>query len=116
MNLKELKTEHPAIYEAAVSEGVAQERDRVAAHLTYGRLNALSMKTALAAIENGDGMTMALQAKYLTADRNERDLQARAGDEHLAASALDGATSKPAASGADAVADALDRQLNGAVL
>lgn len=80
MNLNELKAQHPDVYQAAVSEGVSQERDRVNAHLTMGSASG-DMKTAVAAIESGDGMTATLQATYMAAGMNRRDIEARDEDE-----------------------------------
>lgn len=76
MDLAKLKAEHRDVYAAAVAEGVAQERERVSAHLTLGEAyNA--MDTALEAVQNGADMTMSLQAKYLAAAANKANIDQR---------------------------------------
>lgn len=76
MTLEELKAQHPALYAAAVAEGVTQgvakERDRVNAHLIMGSSSG-DMKTAMAAIKDGKEMTGELQATYLAAGMNRSD-------------------------------------------
>lgn len=94
MDLNELKAQHPAVYAAAVADGVTQERDRVSAHLVMGEASG-DMKTALTAAKDGTGMTATLQAQYLAAGMNRRDTDNRAGDDAAAAAAL--AASDPAA-------------------
>ncbi len=76
MDLNELKVTHPEAYAAARAEGVTEERDRVEAHLTMGTSSG-DMKTALEAIESGEGMTAKLQAKYMSAGMNRADMNAR---------------------------------------
>lgn len=80
MDLAELKVQHPATFAAAVQEGVTQERDRVAAHVTMGEASG-DIKTALSAINDGSVMTAALTAKYMAANMNRRDVTARQDDE-----------------------------------
>lgn len=102
MDLTTLKTQHPDVYQAAVNEGVAlgeqkgvqKERDRVNAHLIMGK-NSGAMDTALKAVEDGSDMTASLQATYLSAGMNKRDLNNRAADD---AGADPG---KPAPTGSD---------------
>lgn len=89
MNLAELKAQHPDVYTAAVQVGVDTERDRVSAHLTLGNASG-DMKTALAAVEDGSGMTASLQAKYMAAGMNRSDQQNRQ-DDDAASAAADGA-------------------------
>jgi len=79
MDRNTLMALHPDVYAAVVKEGVDQERDRVTAHMTMGEASG-DMKTASEAIKNGDGMTMTLQATYMTAGRNNADINARQGD------------------------------------
>jgi ClpP class serine protease len=79
MDLKQLKAEHPDVYAEAVQDGVAQEKDRVTAHLTMGEASG-DMKIATEAIKSGDGMTATLQAKYMAAGMNKKDIQARQED------------------------------------
>lgn len=88
MDLDTLKASHPGVYAAAVKDGVTQERDRVAAHLTMGEASG-DMKTAVSAINEGSGMTASLQATYMAAgmnradinDRQDDDTEANAGDQ-----------------------------------
>lgn len=86
MDLSTLKAQHPDVYQAAMQEGVNQERDRVSAHLTMGEASG-DMQTAVAAINEGAGMTAAYQAKYFAAGMNRNDQQARAEDDAAAAAA-----------------------------
>ena len=87
MDLKTLQAQHPETYAAAVQSGANEERDRVTAHLTMGEASG-DMKTASAAIKEGEAMTATLQAKYMTAgmhrnmsaDRQDDSNDADAGD------------------------------------
>ena len=79
MTLDELQTQHPDIYQAAVARGVTCERDRVTAHLIMGKTSG-AMDVAVQAVENGEGMTATLNAKYMSAALNQRDIEARAQD------------------------------------
>lgn len=76
MDLKTLKKDHPELCAALVEEGVKQERDRCEAHLTMGE-SAGDMAIAIAAIKDGSAMTMALQAKYISAGMNKNAVNAR---------------------------------------
>lgn len=89
MDLNEFKTTHPELYNSVLSEGVAQERDRVMAHVVLGKQSG-DMETALSAIEGGDEMTATLTAKYLAHGMKRSDIGARDADE-TEASAADGA-------------------------
>ena len=93
MNISELQAAHPGIYEAAVAVGIAQERDRVLAHLMLGQSSG-DMKTAASAIESGSEMTATLQATYMAAGMNRTDLGERAGDDVVAAAAADTANAE----------------------
>lgn len=90
MDIQELKAKHPALYQAAVDDGkkigATEERDRVGAHLQLGTSSG-DMKTALAAIEDGSGMTATLTAKYLSAGMNRQDVSNRQDDDKGAAGA-----------------------------
>ena len=109
MDLEELKAKHPAIYAAAKADGAteatAKERDRVSAHLEMGQASG-DMKTALAAVDDGSDMTQKLQAKYMAAGMNRKDIEARQKDDEAAALADD-----TASSGADADSTASDKIL-----
>ena len=63
MDIAKLKMEHPTVYAEAVKIGVAQERDRVTAHLTYGD-GCGAMETAVMAVKDGSEMTETLLAEY----------------------------------------------------
>lgn len=89
MDLNELKAKHPDVYAAAMQEGVSQERDRVVAHLNMGTQAGI-MDTAVAAIKDGQGMTMTLQSEYMAAAMNKRDTDKRVADDSETAAA-DGA-------------------------
>lgn len=102
MNLQELKAQHPDTYAAAVAEGVAQEKDRVSAHLTMGEASG-DLKTAIEAVEKGDALTASYQAKYMAAGMKNGQIGARQGDDAAAAAALAGVT--PGATATDQGAD-----------
>jgi len=61
-----------AAQDAALQRGIAQERDRVLGHLTMGESSG-DMKIALDAIRSGAGMTVELQARYMSAGMNRAD-------------------------------------------
>ena len=88
MDLEELKTQRPAIYKAALAEGVKRERDRVASHLAAGR-KVGDLKTALAAIRSGTEFTPELAVRYMTAGRNRADVLARESDDEAVHAAID---------------------------
>jgi len=92
MDINQLKTQHPAVYQAAVQVGVDQgtqtERDRCTAHLTYAKSTG-AMNIAVEAIESGDIVTETLRAKYLTAGINKQTISTRDDDEE----SLNGANS-----------------------
>ena len=76
MDLSTLKAEHAAL----VDQIVAEERDRVSAHLKMAEASG-DMKTAIQAITDGSGMTASLQAAYMAAGLNKRDQAFRNADE-----------------------------------
>tara|TARA_R110002153_G_C13332612_1_gene498618 strand:- start:34472 stop:35623 length:1152 start_codon:yes stop_codon:yes gene_type:complete len=80
MDLNTLKAQHSDVYAAAVQEGVAQERDRVGAHLIMGQ-QAGAIETAIEACKDGSEMTSTLQATYMTAGMNRADVKAREEDD-----------------------------------
>jgi ClpP class serine protease len=86
MDLETMKTEHSALFAQVVQIGVQQERDRVCAHLTMGGASG-DMDTAVSAIKDGSDMTASLQATYLAAGMNKRDLSNREDDDKQAACA-----------------------------
>lgn len=94
MDLETLKAQHPAVYAAAVNDGVKKERDRVSAHVIAGKA-ANDVETALSAIESGDEMTAVMTAKYLAAGIKNQKKDDRRGDDAAAAAALAAAGSQP---------------------
>lgn len=106
MDLNTLKAQHPDVYAAAIAE----EHDRVCAHLTMGQASG-EMATAISAIEDKSPMTANLQAKYMAAGLNRRD-QTNRQDDDAAASAADGANSnEEGTDAADLVCSAVEAQL-----
>lgn len=109
MDLEELKAKHPALYASAMAigatEATAKERDRVSAHLEMGQASG-DMKTALAAVADGSDMTQTLQAKYMAAGMNRRDIADRQEDDGAAAPA-----DAAAESDADAEATSADKTM-----
>jgi ClpP class serine protease len=115
MTKEQLKAAHPELFAAVLEDGVkagtAEERDRVTAHLTLGKASG-DMETAVEAVASGAGMTATIQAKYMAAGMNKRDVSARQADEAVVATAANGAqgSATPTAAGkspADIVADAV---------
>lgn len=99
MKLSELKIQHPDVYAEAMQIGAEAERDRVNAHLTMGQASG-DMVTALAAVADGSLMTSTLQAKYMTAGMNRKDIQDRQ-DEDDSANPGDVENSNIGATGSD---------------
>ena len=89
MDRAEFKAAHPQLYAKAVEEGVAQERDRVIAHMTNG-MGCGAMDIAAKAITDGEDMTQTLRAQYDMAGRNREELDDRK-DEDAGAAPADGA-------------------------
>ena len=88
MNLEELKTKYPKVFQAAVEDGVKLERDRVCGHIQLGR-DTGATKTALDAIKRGLTMTPALFTAYTQAARAHIELEARLEDDDVVLSALE---------------------------
>lgn len=86
MDLQELKAQHPAVYAAAVQEGVTDERDRVGAHLTMGEASG-DMKTAVTAVKDGTAMTATMVATYSAASMNRADVNTRQEEDAAATAA-----------------------------
>lgn len=96
MDLKLLKASHPAVYEAAVQDGVNQERDRVTAHLTLGQSGGPEgMTLALSLVEKGEGMSMTAMAKYNSLAWNRSDRSARQQESDTVGAAADNALAPP---------------------
>lgn len=83
MDLSALQTEHPALYAqvvaSGVEQGVAQERERVAAHATMGESSG-DMVLAMACIKDGSDLNQSITAQYLSAGMNAAAVAARAGE------------------------------------
>ncbi len=92
MDLETLKTTHPDVYQAAVQDGVGQERDRVSAHIKLGEASGAT-DVALKAIIDGEQLTASLQADYMAAGMKRNDRDDRAADDDEVAAAADGAAS-----------------------
>lgn len=90
MDLKTLKAQHPELCDQLIAEGTTAERDRVTAHITMGEQSG-AMDAALKAIKSGEGMTLTLQAAYMSAAMNRRDVQNRQAESDAAGAALGGA-------------------------
>lgn len=104
MDLQTLKAQHPAVYEAAMQEGVNKERERVAAHLIMGEASG-DMKTAISAAKEGTEMTASINATYLAAGMNRSDTANRQDDDDAAGAAADNADDSDDASASDSVVD-----------
>jgi ClpP class serine protease len=78
-----------AALDAASQRGIAQERDRVLGHLTMGESSG-DMSIALEAIRSGAGMTVELQARYMSAAMNRADRGKRQTESNTAEAQLQG--------------------------
>lgn len=87
MDLMTLKAQHPEVYAAAVQAGVTQERERACAHLRLGEASG-AMGIAVTAIREGSDLGISLQAEYMAAGLNKRDMDNRAADDASAADAV----------------------------
>lgn len=76
MNKDTLRLEHPALYAEMIELGVAQERDRVIAHVKMGEASG-DTKTMMAALKDGSGMTMTIEADYKIAAMRRNDMDSR---------------------------------------
>jgi len=74
MDLEKLKASHSDLYAQVKEEGRNDERERVLAHLTYGKESG-RMDFATEAIQKGDQVTEVHRAKYLTAKLNTEELR-----------------------------------------
>jgi ClpP class serine protease len=81
------ESESRAALDAAVQRGAAQERDRVLGHLTMGESSG-DMAIALEAIRSGAGMTVELQARYMSAGMNRADRGKRQAESNTAEAKL----------------------------
>jgi ClpP class serine protease len=86
--------------DAAVQRGIDQERDRVLAHLTMGEACG-DVSIALDAIKSGAGMTLELNARYLSAGMNRSDRAKRQTESNAAEAVLSGVDSAKPVGAAD---------------
>jgi len=98
--MSEEQTDNRAAIDAAVQQGVAQERDRVKAHLAMGE-GCGDLKIALDAIRSGAVMTLEVNALYLAAGMNRKDRGNRQTESNTAEAALQGVDAAPTAPVAD---------------
>lgn len=87
-SMAEQQTDRAAL-DAATQAGVTAERDRVLGHLTMGESSG-DMSIALAAIRSGAGMTVELQARYMSAAMNRADRGKRQTESNTAEAQLAG--------------------------
>jgi ClpP class serine protease len=107
MTIEQLKAQHPELYKAVGDAAVAEERDRVGAHLEAGEASG-DMKTAVEAIRSGTQMTQTLMAKYMMAGRSRGESEALRSDGEAATAVLKGAATPKPNKAPSASADALD--------
>lgn len=129
MDEAQLQAEHPGLYAVvfnkgkaegekgkaeAVSTALADEKDRVEAHLVMGETSG-DMKLAVESVRGGAKMTQTLTAKYMAAGMNKGSRDARTEDDAVAAAATGGAVpgDKPAKALKERVADAVAAQHEG---
>ncbi len=79
MDLNTLKTSHPELYAQVFELGVAEERDRVTGHVNMGQSYG-DMKTACNAIKDGSVLGATILSQYMTAGRNNQDVNDRNAD------------------------------------
>lgn len=84
MTPEEYKLAHPNSHAAILAQGqavgVANEKDRINAHLIMGKASG-DMVTALAAVADGSGMTETLRATYYAAGQNKASIADRLADD-----------------------------------
>jgi len=80
MNLDQLKSEHPDLYNSVMQAGIDKEKKRILAHLKAGKRSG-AMEAALKFIEEDKSfLDEDVQAEYLTAGMNKNDLKDRLAD------------------------------------
>lgn len=107
MDLNELKAQHPAVYAAAVADGVEQERNRVSAHVLLGEASG-AVQAALKNIKEGKACDQFCQAEYTAAKLAALQLSSRAQESNEAGAAATGSTPPPAKDMGDSVAELLE--------
>jgi ClpP class serine protease len=109
MDLDTLRAQHPAVYKAAVAEGVKQEKERVEAHLELGE-SCEAMDLAVKMIKSGDDLRPTITAKYVAQSQKKKAIATRQEESNAAGEGADGATTPAPVSKdiGDLVADAMD--------
>lgn len=79
MDIKQLKAEHPEIFSAVLELGVAEERERVCAHLTLAEASG-DTALAVSCIQSGEGLTASVSAKHMAASMRRRESSERASE------------------------------------
>lgn len=92
MDISKLKAEHPAVYAAAVEDGVTKERERVVGHLVSGQGTG-AIEFAAKAITDGIEHSAITNAEYLTAGINKQSLDDRGEEDADVGAAANGAAS-----------------------
>lgn len=110
MDLATLKASHPALYAQVIEQGQTAERDRVAAHLTYGESMG-AMDIASKAIKEGTAITEALRAEYMTAGMNKQSIDAIVEDDDAAPAATASEDTTSAEDHTDAIFAIVDNDL-----
>lgn len=80
MDLETFKAQHADLYAEIEKHAISKERDRVTAHLLMGEASG-DIKTAIEAVKDGSEMTATLQAQYMVASMNKRDVDNRNKDD-----------------------------------
>jgi ClpP class serine protease len=106
------QTENRAAIDAAMLRGVEQERDRVRAHLAMGE-SCGDLSIALEAIRAGAGMTLELNARYMSAGMNRSDRTKRQGESNAAEAALKGVEAATPATATKDLGDQVVTELKG---
>ncbi len=92
-----------ALYQRIHAAGIADEHERVTAHLELGEQTG-AMTIAAAAVRSGEGVTVGLQKQYIAAAMNRADRSRRQAESDEAGAIVDRA-SAPANEGAQDMGD-----------
>lgn len=93
MTIEQLKAEHPALYAAAVKEGVTKERDRVGSYLTFIQLDPEGVKKG---IQSGEDLSATAMSEFSLKAFTKNTLQAAETDNAEAVSTGEVEPEKPA--------------------
>jgi ATP-dependent protease ClpP protease subunit len=77
MTLQELKAQHPEVYAAAAAEGVAKEKDRVGAWVTFAHIDLEEVKKG---IKSGEGISQTAMAEFTMKSLNAQSLKNISGE------------------------------------